>query len=611
MSTQGSGTAALVLFAPLGLAVGAGILAGRAIMWCGEQLELHYQTTCQKLAEAEAAARNYSNAQREQIQSVFYAIMKSHALKNASRQQERTNEEQQAQEAEQQAMRDALAQAHAILTDSSYVSGSNRSADSLQDIERASLLLQLDVMIDYTRPLLDASFIIRAERARNGSLSDMRSAIDMLEEESSRIESIETQQERLRGQLRHALRLVKTQAHALDEMLLDVQKTPELLSQQHRLTSLMEAAANNLDSDLDAAQPLVVEAEQVVQRFTDNVSKVLYNAWDSLHRQVSEQLGTLTTLKGMIEDARVAEMAPSSALETLTHQLTSAYNEANEIAQSSSLQVAPRLSLLATRTAFLKEDVFALVENYQQHKIADTIATTLNQCGFESASGDAPQVQTYGDTMRVTAMRNEQTRNGMRDDKLVTFEVSRQGNVHYDFSGYTDAGCVEEAEKIFEELRIAGIYLFDQQQARTLQETYPEGVPLNILNRSRYQLHPEADKLQMELAQRLHSVLEQMHYTHIQQSSVGGCIELDAFNGTLGYHVVLTPEGDARILKNGEELDPAHDTFDSLVEQAQQVIAEKSEQQAAEVEQELHEQKSTRKQQSSRRTQARKHMLES
>lgn len=606
MSTQGSGTAALLVLAPLGLAVGAGILAGRAVVWCGEQLELHYQATCQKLADAETAARNYSLAQREQIQSVFYAIMKSRALKNASTQQEDTNE---AQEAEQQAIRDALAQAQAILNDSSYAS---RSGTSLQDIERESLLLQLDTVIEYSRSVLDASFITRAERARDGSLSDIHSAIEMLEEESNRIESIDTQRERLRGQLRHTLRLVKTQASTLNEMLLDVQMTPDLLSQQHRLNSLIVAAQSNLDSDLEAAQPIVTEAEQVVQLFTDRVSSVLYDAWATLHRQVSEQLGTLKTLKGMIDDARAAEMASSPALDALTQQLTSAYNEAEDIAQSSSLQVAPRLSLLATRTAFLKEDVFALIEDYQQQKIADTIATTLNQCGFESANGETPNVQAYGDMMRVTAMRSGQTQEGMRDDKLVTFEVSRQGNVHYDFSGYTDTACVEEAEKIFEELRAAGVYLFDQQQAQTLQETYPEGVPLNVLNRSRYQLHPEADKLQMELAQRLHDVLEQMHYTHIQQSSVGGCIELDAFNGTLGYHVVLTPEGDAHILKNGEELDTALDTFDPLVEQAQQVIAEKAEQQqTAESEQELQEQqKAARKHQSGRRTQSRKSLLE-
>jgi hypothetical protein len=110
----------------------------------------------------------------------------------------------------------------------------------------------------------------------------------------------------------------------------------------------------------------------------------------------------------------------------------------------------------------------------------------------------------------------------------------------------------------------------DQLQATTAkgQRITPE-----MLDKPEFQHHPVKNKMQAELAERIHAVLERMNYNTIMEQVVGGCIEMEAFNGPVGYRVVLTPEGSMQVYKDAEmnEIDVAFDKEDPVVAEALQV----------------------------------------
>jgi hypothetical protein len=537
MSTQGSGIAALA--APIGIGVGVGILIGHGIVLCGKQLERICEKAAQEHAEAVDAEHRYSLAQSTPMKSLFATRV---VLAVAKQEEPQMAETTLPFSDLQETIRQIIARTHALLNNV------HTPLPSVQEMEREYLRL----------PLTEEAY-----------------------------QQVETPQSRLACQQRevqHSLRLVKAQLRALNEMLSQVESTeePGFIERQHTLMALLDSAQSQLDTNLASAQQLVEEAQRVAHIFTGDVTAFLFDAWAEIGSQVSRQMGMLNTLKRMLTDAQNMKMEQYEHTNELMQSILSASNEAEAIRQSSSLRVAHRLSLLATRTAFLKEDVFALIGKYQQQTIAETIATTLSELGFQAADSAIPTVQTNGAMMHITAMRTEEKAEGLSNDRLITFDVSRDGNVAYDFSGYSDESCVKEAERIFSALRLAGLYLFDTQLVDHLLAAYPEGISKRTLDRLHCQLQPVANKLQMELAKRIQSVLEQMHYMHIQQSSVGGCIELDAFNGSLGYHVVLAPEGALQVFRDAEQIDVSTDPSDPLVAEAQQVVKEREEQETKE-----------------------------
>ena len=590
MSTQGKGTAMLLLAAPLGVGVGAGILIGKGIMWCGEQLEHYCEEKIRQDAAMEEAARNYSLSQATPMKSLLV------------RHVETMIQAAELDPAKQESLRREIQRVRAALVDV------HQPMPSAQDVERESLLLQLTIAIESSRALLTPHIIARAEHARNSSLHAIREAIALLEEERQHVETEQTRQVRQRGEVQRTLRLVKMQLTTLDEMLTQMESAeqPDFIERQHTLVALIDAAQANLDAEPMKAQQHAEEAQRVAHTLTEAVSSFLFDAWVNIRRQISEQVSTLKTVKGLVSDAKTVGMAQEAQLDELTQRITSASNELETIKQSSSLRVVQQLNRLAKRIEFLKEDVLALIGVYQQHTIAETIATILSEMGFQGADDEPLTARTNGNVMRVVAMRSGQTSEGMSDDKLISFDVSRSGDVSYDFSGYSDASCVDEAEKIFAALRLSGIYLIDTQLVEHLQEAYPEGVSTRTLDRLHYQLQPTTNKLQLELTRRIQSVLEQMRFTNIQQSAVGGCIELDAFNGPLGYHVVLSPEGTMQVFKGTEQIDVTADLTDQIVAEAQQFIVAKEEQE----EQEREEQQQQQKKKAYRKQQ-RKRVIES
>jgi hypothetical protein len=561
MSTQGSG-AAVVVGLPIVAGVGLGIAVVNGVMYCDQQLNAWYLRWVQEQETKVEAARAWDLSHVEQMRNSFVTRIETLAMAKTYHEEQETEPDV----AEQEALRAAIAQVQAALADAGKVMSAAR------DSEREALLFRLEVEIAAARAIVPARLVAQAEQARGFSIDDIRVVIGKLEQARQSVETSQMNQNLMRSQLQHNLRQVRTQLEVVSDMLAQVKSAsqPEIAERQRAVEHLLAEAQKRLDGDLEAAKKYAEEAQRVADLLKASASALVLAAWDNIRRQVNTQLGNISALQRMLAEAETLQAASPAILHELTNKVTSAYNEANAIGQLTSLNVQRRLDTLAKKVTALKDDIFALLGTYQQRTIAGAIATTLEELGYQSADGATPAVQENGDVASVVVTRMGQAPDGSRDDKLIAFDVSRTGQVAYDFSGFTGQTCLAEAEAIFAALRARGVYLLEPQAADHLQQAYAEGITQRVLNQPRYHLHPEVNKLQTELAERIQSVLEQMHYAHIQQRAVGGCIEFDAFNGSLGYHVVLDPEGEMQVFKDGNLADVTGDLADPLVAEVQQ-----------------------------------------
>jgi len=204
--------------------------------------------------------------------------------------------------------------------------------------------------------------------------------------------------------------------------------------------------------------------------------------------------------------------------------------------------------------------------------IAQTVATTLGELGFQPSLKDEPMVQENGDVLRVVVTRPGGTPGFKQDDKVVSFDISRDGSVFYDFSGYIGDTCLSEAKEIFAALRAKGVFILDSGVQEMLSRLPAESITADTLREAKYAPELMKNKTQTELAERLKQVLGQMKFANIEQSVIGGCIDLEAFNGPIGYHVILPPDGSAQVFKNHQDI--TGDKGDRVVAKALELFRE-------------------------------------
>src|SRR5258708_6210822 len=174
--------------------------------------------------------------------------------------------------------------------------------------------------------------------------------------------------------------------------------------------------------------------------------------------------------------------------------------------------------------------------------------------------------------MRIVAVRSGNTPGFRRDDKVVSFDISHDGNLAYDFSGYIGDTCVSEAKEVFAALRAKGVFILDDEAMEALNRLPAERLTPETLGRAPYNPQPAQNKTQTELAERLKEVLARMKFANIQESVNGGCIDVEAFNGNIGYHVVLPPDGSVEVFKNHVNVSNQKDEV--IVKELAQVIEE-------------------------------------
>ena len=566
MSTEGKGKCCQVVFAPgtalldTSVALGDGVVfAGKAIDRWSEEFVKKY---AQLKADADAAARKNIGTLGG-LSTLAEAAAYNKQLAGAVQSQSLS-------EADKQAMDKELAQARAA------IAGVRTSLKSPAELERQQLQQSLKREIVRGRSLLPASLIQGAEAALEGSKEAISKAIFRLMEARQRAEGELSLRERQRSQVEEAIQFATAQLQVVEQMLQEMSSEQQAVFVERRraIQSLLATIDPSEESELEEAIELVIEAQQNARVLAGAITTALVEAWSTTHSQVNEQLAGLQVLRDMLTGADRMNVANRREVRDLTERVADIYDEVQSLTGHPLPHVQQRLSALIERISPLKQEIFTIVEKSRQRVVAETIATTLVELDFGSLTRDQRLVRENGDVLRVVATPTGKKSSEKRDDRIVSFEISRNGDVAYDFVGYTGDSCVEEAEKIFAALRAKGLYILDPKGAQRLQAAARERpITLEMLNRPELQLHPVKNKTQAELAERLQAVLERMQYHSISQQVVGGCIEMEAFNGPVGYRVVLKPEGSIQVFKDEEmnELDVALDSDDPVVAEAIQV----------------------------------------
>jgi hypothetical protein len=561
MSTEGNAQVCLVAFLEAGAQ--AGVLLEKGAVWLGDQLINNYKAKCQQWTDLYEAVRAESRSQVDQVNGYLTTQLMHLAAPHA---QQSGSTTQVRKRLEQQKLREAITQARRAIDDG------KQAAYMQVEIERALRYARLSSAIETGRGILAKDVITRAEGALSGSVEVMQQASDELEASWQQVTTTQAQ-EKKRRQARQALQTVSRQLASLAELVQEAPATYRMTfaTQQKTIQAMSEASNQVLEQQPGEAFRLATEAQQRTQSLSTTVSEHVLGVWDTIRSEINTLQGSLTTLKNLLSEASSINLTGTQEIGDLNSHINATHDELEELVEYSLADVDEQLPLLRERVTLLKQDVFTLVQTQQQRSIAQTITTTLAELGFQSLDGGEPTLKENGEMLRIGTMRSSQRPDTGRDDRVVSFDIGRDGAIAYDFSGYTGEACLQEAETIFAGFQQKGLFLLDKRAAQHLHDYPVERITPELLNQRHLQPHLSVNKVQAELAERIHTVLQQMQYQNVRQQAIGGCIELEAFNGTVGYRVVLSPEGSAQIFKDGKHLNLSPGTTDPIVTETQHV----------------------------------------
>lgn len=441
------------------------------------------------------------------------------------------------------------------------------------ETERELLSYRLKLEIEAARGVLPAEKIAAAGAALESSPETIQNALTMLETAWKGVYDAQAQQNRQAFQARQLLNILTTRLQTIDALLRETGKAQNVVyvNQRQAIEVQIRDVETQLSTDPAHALATAQAAQKALRELTESVSAEAFRAWEKIRTQIISQQGALDTLGKMLTEAIALKLVDTQKVDGLKRRITTAQREAEDLLQmaSTSPTVQRKLMLLTERVDQLKKDVFRITQSGQQQYIAEAVATILDELGFRSQTGGQLTTEPTSDGVRIVAIRSGDTPNFVRDDKLVSFTISQDGAVSYDFSGYVGDSCVSEAEKVFAALRARGIFILDSDTLDDLQRIPAENITLDTLRQTRLP-HVVQNRPQAELAVRLRQVLEQMKFSNIRESVVGGTIDLEAFNGPIGYRVVLPPDGSAQVFKN--RTDVSDDGSDPIASEAQREV---------------------------------------
>jgi hypothetical protein len=441
------------------------------------------------------------------------------------------------------------------------------------ETERELLSYRLKLEIEAARGVLPAEKIAAAEAALDGSTETIQSTLTMLETAWKEVQDAQAQRDRQVFQVRQLLNILTTQLGTVDALMRETGKAQNVVyvNQRRAIEMQIRDVEAQLSTGLAQALATAQAAQKALHELTESVSADAFRAWEKTRTQIISQQGALDTLEKMLTEAVALKLVDAQKAETIKRRITTAQREAEDLLQmaSTSPTVQRKLILLTDRVEQLKKEVFRVTQGGQQQYIAEAVANTLEELGFQSQTGGQLATEQTTDGLRIVATRSGDTPNFARDDKLVSFTISQDGAVSYDFSGYVGDSCVSEAEKVFAALCAKGIFILDSDTLDSLQRIPAENITLDTLRQTSLP-HIVQNKPQAELAVRLRQVLERMKFSNIRESVVGGTIDLEAFNGPLGYRVVMPPDGSAQVFKN--RADVSNDASDPIATEAQREV---------------------------------------
>jgi hypothetical protein len=569
MSTVGVGAVAMgaagVGVAAGALVVGAGILVARGIMWCGQKMEENYQHACQEWTGAFEAARQENLARVELLSP--YLVAQVDRLSSSAYLSRTPQGAQAAPALPDHALQEAIAEARRALEQA------QGTRQKQTEVEHSTLVMHLRTEIAAGRGLLPPEVLQQAEGCLSGTQDVLHRALADLEAAWDAVSEKRAQDVRQSHQLEQALTQASTRLNTIELLLRDAGAAadPAFVTRARELEARLGEARDAMDRSTLQALDLALAVQQEAGEVLEAVSAASLSAWNAVRSQITTRQGVLATLAKMLQEVREVQLVPEPQVAELEQMIAAVQQEAQVLAGGEQLQVHQRLSRLTSRVTILKERVFAIVKTHQQQTIARSIQDVLADLGFQSLEGARPEIMPSGNALRVEALVSQDPSGAQRDDRVVTFGIAHDGQVSYDFSGYEAGSCLVDAEKIFAALRERGIFILDQANMQELRKVPADALTLSTLGQERFHPHLERNKSQAVLAETLRHVLGQM-YPHVHQVSVGGHIELEAFEGQLGYHVVLSPAGEVQVYRDAAHIDVSADAQDPVVAEAQRAL---------------------------------------
>lgn len=562
MSTEGTGAVvglAVAGVAVVGVAVvGAGILVGQGIMWCRDRLVENYENACQEWTAYYEENRRKNLAKEEAIPDLVARQLQRYAATSANLRVETDSSSVQLP-LPQSEVDTAVKRALLAVEDT-------RAAMRIRDESEQELLTaRLRAEIESARGLLPQDKIAAAEAALQGTAEEKRARLLMLQNAWKTITAAQALRTRQERQTRQLLSEATLELRAMEQSLLREKDNPVYSQKKQAIEAQIKAAEGLLTTNTAKAFADAETALKSVRDFAKDVSSDILSAWDRVRKELVRQHSILDTLRKMLDEGKDTKILSAQKKAELEQRLLAATKEAERLLQQKSTGGLRALELLKQRVTLLKEDVFKAVKTGQQNLLVQAIAGTLAEPGMLSGQGAQVATTPIDDRVRVVATQSGSTPGFAHDEKVVTFTISHDGEISYDFSGYVGESCLAVADKVFTALHTKGIFILDDEALARLRSKRTREITIDTLRQ--FNPHLVQNKHQADLAQRLQKVLETMDYQVVRQSVVEGVIELEAFNGPLGYRVVLPPDGTAQIFKNRSEV--SGNSADPLAAEAQ------------------------------------------
>ncbi len=564
----------MVAGSPLVAAVGAGIMVTDGIIWVDESIENYAQKYAREYGQAREQSETYARANQQYHSQFLSSQLAAQATASLYEGVVRPGTPRQRYAQQQpQVLQQGIMRAQAALADV------KNSPGSPAELERQRLHYALKYAIFAVSSILPVPLIQEAIAALDGSPERLEEMLARLQAARQQYNARLSAQELARLQLEELLAQTQAQLETIAQVL------PELSAEQQARFAQQFRAIQSILPGASAQGLQTTEALENAQR-AQNGSRALIEAVSnafleeriSLNSLINQQLGVLETLSEMLKEAGRGPVKERREWRELADQIQELHYHMQSLLEQPLSQAEQQFTQQNRRLSLLKEQTFTLIETLQQQVIADTIAETLQELHFQATPGDQGLIRARDTLLRVVASPSKQSAQNKRDDRVVTFEIARNGDITYDFVGYTGDSCLTEAETIFAALREKGLHILDQNVARRMREAVARGqrVDAQMLQRPEYQHHPLSNKLQAQMAERLLSALGKMQFEHIEQQVVGGVIELDAFNGDVGYHAQIRAEGTVEVTRNEgeEEVKIEADSYDPLAIEARQVRLE-------------------------------------
>ncbi|HEY1388505.1 MAG TPA: hypothetical protein VGF38_08170 [Ktedonobacterales bacterium] len=523
----GVGALAIVPLVAIGLVVGAGVLCYKGIMYCGNQLDKQYAERNSAIAAQKAAEMRAQLARVDTTQQYFRTEVRRMAAHAARL--------------------DLVAPPPEMVTEAAastrtFISGQRPRAETLAEAQSSYLRDKLASEIRVGTGKLPDDLMARATNALTAPSSDIQIILDEIDAAWKRAAAERNDQQYERPKLDLRLRELRAWFAGLRD---SIARQPEIdrTAYDTRLQRIGKQIDEAERLPIATAMGKLAPIEDELDAVTDDIALDVRAARDRVVIAVSPIAAQIENLTAILKDVgnEASGLLTAAQIAPLSDALDALKTRAEQIEATGTMR---EIDDLATAVADQERKIIDPIKKTQQRQLASIIQATLAEQGFAQDPMAKPRP---GDTLAVVGARQQLTQEGAADQRRVTFEVSPDCAISYDFSGYVGESCLVDAERIFTALAQKGIYIVSDEDMAKLRER-AESTSNLLRDAGDMVVKPVMNKRQAVLASRILEVLQGMGYQIINRETIGDTVYFDASHDGLGFFsVAVDGEGDARI----------------------------------------------------------------